>query len=251
MPKAKIEPGEMPLDYSASRVVLAKLSENAKQIKNAKALYRTTVSYDGSRSSFRYSLLCAPESMRLEMLPLNSAYALSIVIVRDGKALLLDTQERSARFAVSAQELLKRNIGFPLGIEELCAHLLGRPSQRELQEISDADIGMTTLSDSAAGLVTELVIVRPHNHKLSISSASGLLSAMEVYSEFTGKLDLSATFGAVKSFESVQVPTQVSFSLSSVGASVSMQLVAFGSGKALDQARFNLEIPAGYKLLPG
>lgn len=81
-------------------------------VPSLRALVEASVSSSDEAASFRYVILShGSERFRIDMLPLEGAFTLGMLLVRDGKTVLLDAQEETYSVASNEEDLLQRFLG--------------------------------------------------------------------------------------------------------------------------------------------
>ncbi len=82
------------------------------QVSSMRALVDATVSRSSESASFRYVILSrGADQFRIDMLPQEGAFTLGILVVRDGRTVLLDAQEKTYSTASQEAELLEAFLG--------------------------------------------------------------------------------------------------------------------------------------------
>lgn len=104
-------PGEL-LASGEGATVCGDLVKRSRTVNSLSALVEATVSRSGEAASLRYVVLSrSPDRLRIDMLPIEGALTLGILTAREGRAVLLDAQERSYSIASHEQELLESFFG--------------------------------------------------------------------------------------------------------------------------------------------
>ncbi len=104
-------PGDSIPAVDASRVCSEAQSHHA-PVASMRALVDATVSRSDESVSFRYVIVGrGKDRFRIDMLPLEGAFTLGILVVRDGQTLLLDAQEKTFSKASKEAELLETFLG--------------------------------------------------------------------------------------------------------------------------------------------
>lgn len=94
--RPSFQPGGVPLAATAARGACEDLNAKRNPIKSIRVLADATVSSKSERASFRYVVLSKePASFRVDVLPVNGAFTLGILVAHGGKAVWLDAQEKT------------------------------------------------------------------------------------------------------------------------------------------------------------
>lgn len=94
--RPSFQPGGVPFAATAARGACEDLNAKRIPIKSIRVLADATVSSESERASFRYVVLSKdPDSFRVDVLPVNGAFTLGILVAHGDKALWLDAQEKT------------------------------------------------------------------------------------------------------------------------------------------------------------
>lgn len=81
---------------SSSQQVCAELNRSRGQVRSVRVLADATISSVAERASFRYVVVSQePSSFRVDVLPLNGAFTLGLLVSHEGRAMWLNSQERT------------------------------------------------------------------------------------------------------------------------------------------------------------
>lgn len=101
--RPSFEPVGTSVESDAARHACEEVNSKQKPITSLRVLADATVSSDSERATFRYVVLSKePSSFRVDVLPVNGALTLGLLVAHQGKAVWLDTQEKT--YAESADE---------------------------------------------------------------------------------------------------------------------------------------------------
>jgi hypothetical protein len=104
-------PGDSITGAQASALCSQARSRNA-PVTSLRALVDATVSRSDESASFRYVIIgSGSDRFRIDMLPVEGAFTLGILVVRDGETLLLDAQEKTYTRTPNESELLEMFLG--------------------------------------------------------------------------------------------------------------------------------------------
>lgn len=94
--RPSFEPEGAVLPQDSSQRLCADLNTQRKPVESVRVLADATISSVAERASFRYVVVSKePSSFRVDVLPLNGAFTLGLLVSHDGKALWLNSQERT------------------------------------------------------------------------------------------------------------------------------------------------------------
>ncbi len=103
--------GDAVTGAEAALVCRELLSRHA-QVSSMRALVDATVSRSSESAAFRYVILSrGSDQFRIDMLPQEGAFTLGILVVKDGRTVLLDAQEKTYSTASDEAELLEAFLG--------------------------------------------------------------------------------------------------------------------------------------------
>ncbi len=106
--------------------VVSALHKNAQALSSVKALARIEVIYRDRNSSLRYGLILQrPDLMRVEGLPLNGTYSLSVLTSFAGQLQLIDHTKKTVTFAPLTKSALEALIQIPADPNTLLDYLAG------------------------------------------------------------------------------------------------------------------------------
>ena len=94
--RPSFEPEGAVVPQSASHQRCLELNQARKPIESVRVLADATISSVAERASFRYVVVSKePASFRVDVLPMNGAFTLGLLVSHDGRALWLNSQERT------------------------------------------------------------------------------------------------------------------------------------------------------------
>ncbi len=94
--RPSFEPAGISADSDAARQACEEVNMQQKPIASLRVLADATVSSDSERATFRYVVLSKePSSFRVDVLPVNGALTLGLLVAHQGKAVWLDAQEKT------------------------------------------------------------------------------------------------------------------------------------------------------------
>ena len=106
------EPSGTSVDSSLARQACEEANSKRKIVNSLRVLADATVSSRSERASFRYVVLSKePSSFRVDVLPVNGALTLGLLVAHDGKAVWLDAQEKTYAESDDEKALLAEYLG--------------------------------------------------------------------------------------------------------------------------------------------
>lgn len=147
-----------------ARTICQRLAAQHEQVRSARALVHATIQASGEVASFRYAIVTKqPGNMRVDLLPMEGAYTLGLLVVgRDG-ATLMDTTNRTFAIESDAEKLTREFIGLPgLTPDVVLALVTGKlpPMECATARVFRSGDGALMIRDENTRLVWE---VDPHS----------------------------------------------------------------------------------------
>ena len=113
--------------------IVSSLHGRAQKLTSLKALARIEVIYRDRNSSLRYGLILQrPDLMRIEGLPLNGTYSLSVLTSHAGQLQLIDHTKKHVTFAPLTKSALEALIQIPADPNTLLDYLAGYAPLRSM-----------------------------------------------------------------------------------------------------------------------
>jgi hypothetical protein len=185
--------------------------------------------------SFRYAIASKePDRLRIDVLPLEGAYTLGMIVVRPEGATVVDTNERTFSEASDADDLLQRF----LGLQGVTPAVVKALLTRELPPLDCDDVAAYGPVDGAYTLVDSR-----HHVAWSIQDGSSRIQAVELLDFSNEKVEAQAALqgnadGAPEINFSIYVPTR---------AKAQMIVRKLSLQKEIPDALFDVAIPSGYR----
>ena len=118
-----------------SLVYKKNLIESSQSIQNIKAIARTQLVTSYGKDSFRYVIaLRHPKDIRIEIMPVNTAYTLAQFTSYNGKAYFIDSTEKKVYEGSSAEDFLKLFLKLPVQDSDLLPLFAGKIPTRFFEE---------------------------------------------------------------------------------------------------------------------
>ncbi|MCB0318081.1 MAG: DUF4292 domain-containing protein [Bdellovibrionales bacterium] len=118
--------GGLELNSANRLAVLEEVRLRSELAQSFKGLYRVKVTAKDKKLSQRYIfLLKRPDQLRLDILPLNSAYTLASFTLKNGQATFLNPSEKFAYLTNNFARVIHEVLGFYLQPDELIGIFLG------------------------------------------------------------------------------------------------------------------------------
>jgi hypothetical protein len=209
---------------------------NRANVTSLRSLVEATLRPSYSESvSFRYAIASKePEQLRIDVLPLEGAYTLGMIVVRPEGATVIDTHEQTYSQAADADELLERFLGLRGVTPAVVKALL----TREVPLLQCADV---TAYGSPDGAIT-LVDAR-HHVAWILEGDSKRIHAVELLDSLNEKIEARAEIlGRAETTPeihfSIYAPTQ---------ATAQMVVRKLTLQKEIPDTLFDVAIPSGYR----
>lgn len=221
-----------------AELLIEQLKQSSAEIRTLKALIRVTIREGEERSTtLRYALTISDAGeARVEILPLQGAYTLGVVVVGESGGVFLDPAEREALVVADAGKLIRRKLRLPLGARELFAVLAGRMPAATLDSSRLAlyrdDSQFAVVEDDFAGY-----------WKLD----NGLRVIQQQFRDAQhSKLQLAAEYRWPDTDSKLALPDSVMLELPGEQVQLELQYVLARVNERLDPQRFSTKVPPGY-----
>lgn len=151
--------GEPQTHQDANRICQS-LANRAEPVRSARALVYATVRSGSEAVSLRYAVVTKePNKMRIDLLPLEGAYTLGLLVVGADGATVIDTTNRTFSADKNAEKLTREFVGLPgLTPEAVLALLTGRlpPLSCSAPQVFKGNDGVMMIRDGASRIVWEV-----------------------------------------------------------------------------------------------
>jgi hypothetical protein len=238
--------GEL-LSGSARETVLSGFKRAAAEIRSFRVLSRTSIDHKGDRTVLRQILVFAePVRFRIEALPLNGAYTLSLVVADSEKVIALDPEEKTARQGAPNSGMLRKVLNIPLNEDELMALLAGRIPARYLSDLTQTD-SLQVYQDEMAGRF--FILSNNQSAFFELDARTGTLLTVEFRDRFSDKVSLRLEYSAPQTVDGVPIPTQLLVSIPRDSLTISLGYSNVSLNRDYPAQLFSVSIPDGYSLV--
>jgi hypothetical protein len=219
---------------SDAKTICHSLVAKRQSVRSARALVNATVRAGNDVASLRYAIVAKePGRMRIDLLPLEGAYTLGLLVVTREGATLIDTTNQTFAKEMDAEKLTREFVGLPgLTPEVVVALVTGQLPALSCSssEVFRGKDGQVMIRDRGSRIVWEVV-----SDSSAIKSAHILSQSGERVEALVGIRDGEVGF-----------PT-VDFSVfSPATASAEMIVRKLTINKEIPDDLFNVAVPSGY-----
>lgn len=117
------------LEFSQTENIFKQRSASREGIKSIKALYRAQTERGGEKNTLRYAIIFSePQSLKIQILPLNGFYTLGELVTHDNQTIALDYVNKKVVQGEDGKDPLEKIMGLPFETGELMDFILGFPS---------------------------------------------------------------------------------------------------------------------------
>jgi hypothetical protein len=110
--RPSFQPGEMALPQPTAREMCVDVNKRRTSTESLRVLADATISSGSDRASFRYVILSRePSSFRVDVLPVNGAFTLGLLVAHEGKAVWLNAQEKTYSEGKDEKKLVAEHLG--------------------------------------------------------------------------------------------------------------------------------------------
>lgn len=224
--------GSIASDSELCGRVIAKRSN----VTSLRSLVEATLRPSYSESvSFRYAIASKePERLRIDVLPLEGAYTLGMIVVRPEGATVIDTNEQTFSEAADADELLERF----LGLQGVTPAVVKALLTRDVPPLQCTDVTAYRSNDGGVTLVDAR-----HHVAWFLDQDSKRIQAVELLDSSNEKIEARAeiqgdALSAPEIHFSIYAPTR---------ATAQMMVRKLTLQKEIPDALFDVAIPSGYR----
>jgi len=201
---------------------------------------------NGEKATLRYAIVFErPDKLRIEALPLNSAYALSIVIANGDKFLALDTSSKRAYSGKPDAENFSKTLNLKLDSKSLIPLVIGRLPLELYTLLGDTRRVQFRLAPDTKTLRANL---DNFNFYLEFDAESLLLKSFQSKDSKRGTLALRIDYDNYQEVSGIKVPATIKLSIPADRVNIDMRLSAPNLNQALGDRFFKLDIPEGFSL---
>ena len=200
--------------------LIAQLNLRDTKIAGYKTLFRSRIQPDGEGGfTIRHAVVARkPGSIRVETLPLQGAYALSIFVSLEGRVAVYDAEEDSLTRGDLGRKMVKRILGINAEERDLIALLAGSlpPSQLDLRELSPDEV----FFDSRTGNYE--IKKGKFSVYARLDSRTTVLRYFEARSAFSDNVTLQISYEGEIEAAGVSFPRKLTLTLPDEGLTVTM-----------------------------
>lgn len=110
--RPSFQPGGMSLPPTTAQEMCSDVNKKRTATDSVRVLADATISSNSERASFRYVILSRePSSFRVDVLPVNGAFTLGLLVAHEGKAVWLNAQEKTYSEDTDEKKLVAEYLG--------------------------------------------------------------------------------------------------------------------------------------------
>ena len=225
------------------QALLVTLRQKKSELTSFRALARARLEQDGKTNSFRELVAVNPPSdLRLEALPLNSAYTLQLLVCNKDRTLFLDVEKHNAFEDSSGDRLIHRVTKIPLDREAFLSLLLGRVPEQILDrdDLKIFKVGEDFLLSDAKGM-----------NRLTINAKTLLVTNTEIRSVFDQSVLARISTHDQHKTSGILTPRNVVLELGDQKSKLNLNFAPPQINTKLKPELFTAEIPANFKAYKG
>ena len=227
------------LSGSSKSRLLAMIQQKSNDIKSFKALARVEVIYRDRNSSLRYGLLAErPNFFRIEGLPLNGSYSLSVLTAYADRLQLVDHTNKTVTFGPLSRSSLEALLQIPADPNELIDYLAGvvpaltsTQLSKDLRVFFDPELKKYYLMSSDMLNFWQIDSLSLRLEKAQFKQADQLEPFLEISYEH-GQQD----------------PKNLEFVIPDKDLKIKLQYQIVNTNSKIRSFSFNVPVPEGYKL---
>lgn len=216
------------------RNLIKPLRERVESIGTIRGLLRASVTRNDERYRYRYAFAFKrPDNLRLDVLPLNSAYPLGIFVASTENQVLLEVPKKKAVKSRGYGNLLEQVTGLPLPGKDFPWLLLGLFPPTTDFELYRDDTGLILLSDNRRYMAT-------------YAGAPLRMQLLEIRDPFQEQLHAVIRYEYVD--EKAEFPGKLIMTFPQHSAEGEIRYTSFDINVALAESLFEIDIPKDYKV---
>jgi hypothetical protein len=217
-----------------ARAICRSLVARRQPIRSARALVHAAVRAGNDVASLRYAIVAKePGRMRIDLLPLEGAYTLGLLVVSRDEATLIDATNQTFAKERDAERLTREFVGLPgLTPEVVVALVTGQlpPLSCQSAEVFKGSDGAVMVRDRESRIVWE------------VSSSSNAIKSAHILNRSGERVEASVRVEIASNGLST-----VDFSVfSPTTASAEMVVRKLTTNKDIPDELFNVAVPSGY-----
>lgn len=231
----------LPVSAEQLEALQTALQARANSYSSYKSLFRTRIQAEGEGGvSLRHAVVARePASIRIEALPLQGAYALSIFVSLEGDAALFERESGEVRRGNFGRKLLKRMLGVNVEEKDLVALLAGDlpPSLYDINRLVD----MTDLEVFFDAEKQEYTLIRGDSLAFArVDAVTSMLTFFQASSAFSGDATVQMSLDGQVSDSSAVFPRTITLILPEEELSISLKRTALKVAGELPDSLFRL-----------
>lgn len=232
----------VPVDLIESRMFLAQLESRDREISSFKGLFKTSIRRGKDVDFMRHAIVFdRPDKIRIETLPRDAVWTLSLLVSQASALTLLEPGERKAWILSAGPETLRRVIGIPVAVEDLMSLLVGHVPHRLL----DKGDNISVFRDDLQGLIG----FNASNGLASwTTDASGNLQTLELSDQFNQKLTLIVNYLNYSLVGNIYVPKKVVVEMPRDGLVVELTQASVKLNTPIADKLFTAAVPSDYSV---
>lgn len=244
IPRPEID-GEL-LPAADNAQILADLSSSDQEIETLRGLTRTTIRHEDGRERLRHVIVFEkPDKLRVEALPLNSAFTLNLVAARDGKVVVLDPGSKRALTGSAGSGLIKDTIGIPVDESELMSYMSGRiPSAVIARDAGQQSVRVYRNDQQN----TTAVVVGNYRHFWLYNNDTLDLQTVQIRNPFRDRLLLEICYELYFEVNGVRVPNKIEVWLPEEDVRFTLAFSAISVNKEFPHKLYSVRIPSDYRV---
>jgi hypothetical protein len=227
------------LSGASKSMLLAAIQQKSNDIKSFKALARVEVVYRDRNSSLRYGLLAErPNFFRIEGLPLNGSYSLSVLTAFAERLQLVDHTNKTVTFGPLSRSSLEALLQIPADPNELIDYLAGvvpnfknAELSKDLRVFFDPELKKYYLMSSDMLNFWQIDSVSLRLEKAQFKQVDQLEPFLEISYE-----------------HGQQYPKNLEFVIPDKDLKIKLQYQIVNTNSKIRSFSFNVPVPDGYKL---
>ncbi len=242
-----IQPAGTLVSVSESEALIERLTKIDRELTSFKGLAKASITQDGDKGLIRYAVVFdKPDRLRLEMLPLTGFYTLSLLVVNDSKAVMLDTQEKVANTSSDSLTLLKKLLGVPLKASDMMSFFACRLPSEILDSLASST-ETRVFRDPATQ--SYLIFSKNNQYVFRVDERTGLLREAQLHEMYSDDLSMTLGFDEPVSSGTVTICNQVRFALPQHAVEIEFNFQSLSMNQKPSPTVFTVDIPSGYEVV--
>ena len=229
------------LEAAQRHELLAGLATRYAEVRSFKSLSKAKLTVGTDKVSMRYAFVFeAPDSIRLEGLPLNSAQALSLFVSKQGLATFIDPAKKRALSSFDQEQILQQAFAIPLTSLELAAFLRGSVFAQALR--SDSSLKVYSMPESGAYQLSSMNGDRYYK----IDETNFSLLQVQIRESSSDKLLMQMQFGDYRAIAGIETPHSIEIDLPFERLHIVLKVRSISVNSSSPERLFEVEIPSEY-----